>query len=530
MRRRKFIRFASLTTAAFSVTAIASPKNSRNVKASALFEATIDELQSAMSHGSEPTVALAKAYLRRIREIDQTGPSLKSVIEINPDALAIARDLDRERKAKGPRGPMHGIPVLIKDNIDTHDRMMTTAGSLALLGSIAPRDSFVAKKLRDAGAVIIGKTNLSEWANFRGNRSSSGWSGRGGQTKNPYALDRQPSGSSSGSAAAVAAGLCSVAVGTETDGSIISPSSFCGIVGIKPTIGLISRSGIIPISHTQDTAGPMARTVRDAAILLGALAGEDPNDAVTSESRGKSATDYTKFLDADGLRGARIGVLYRYSRTEGSSRIVDAAVETMKKAGATIVELPRELDLTKFGNAEQQVLLYEFKHGLNKYFASLGPSAPIHSLEELIEFNERNKEKELPFFGQQTLIESQKKGPLTEQAYLDALEKCRRFSRAEGIDAVMNEHKLDAFVAHSGGPAPLIDHLLGDRDGGGCTTPAAVSGYPSITVCAGDVRGMPVGICFFGRAYSEGALIKLAYAFEQLTKARKPPTLQASIG
>jgi amidase len=494
-----------------------------------LGEATIDELQSAMTRGSQSAVSLVKAYLHRIHEIDRNGPAINSVIELNPDAVEIARALDRERKARGPRGPLHGIPVLIKDNIDTHDRMMTTAGSLALLGSIAPRDSFVAKKLREAGAVILGKTNLSEWANFRGHRSSSGWSGRGGQTKNPYALDRQPSGSSSGSAAAVAAGLCAGAVGTETDGSIISPSSFCGIVGIKPTIGLVSRSGIIPISQTQDTAGPMARTVRDAAILLSALLGEDSNDSITERSRGKVAADYTSFLDPSGLHGARIGALKKYSRNDGSGAIVRSALKAMKDAGAEIIELPSDLNLENSGDAEYQVLLYEFKDGLNKYFASLGPKAPVHSLAELIEFNERNKEKEMPFFGQETLIEAQKKGPLTDQAYLDALEKCRR-ARAEGIAAAMDEHKLDALVAHAGGPAPKIDWLLGDRDGGGCTTPAAVAGYPSITVPAGDVHGVPVGICFFGRAFSEGSLLKLAYSFEQLTKARKPPKFESSIG
>jgi amidase len=531
MKRRDFFRLASLAAAAFSIPTFASSKASHSVVRSfAWSEATIDELQSAMTGGSQSALSLARAYLRRIHEIDRNGPALNSVIELNPDALKIARALDVERKKSGPRGPMHGIPVLLKDNIDTHDRMMTTAGSLALLGSIAPRDSFVAKKLRDAGAVILGKTNLSEWANFRGSRSSSGWSGRGGQTKNPHALERQPSGSSSGSAAAVAGGLCAVAVGTETDGSIISPSSFCGIVGIKPTIGLVSRAGIIPISHTQDTAGPMARTVRDAAILLGALAGADPNDPVTTDASSNASPDYTTFLDAGGLRGARLGVLPKFSRNDGSGAIIRAAVDKMKDAGAVIVELPADLDLEKSGRAEFEVMLYEFKAGLNKYFAALGPSAPIHSLEELIAFNERNKEKELPFFGQETLIQAQKKGPLTDQAYLDALEKCRRASRAEGIDAVMTEHKLDALVAHSGGPAPKIDHLLGDRSGGGCTTPAAVAGYPSITVPAGDLQGLPVGICFFGRAFSEGPLLKIAYAFEQISKARNAPAFRPDIG
>ena len=533
MHRRDFLRLASSAAAAlwlptFVRAEVSSPRYFP-INPFAWSEATIDDLQAAIFRGSQSAASLVKSYLRRIHEIDRDGPAINSVIELNPDALKIARALDRERKAHGPRSPLHGIPVLIKDNIDTHDRMMTTAGSLALLGSIAPRDSFVAKKLRDAGAVILGKTNLSEWANFRAHRSSSGWSGGGGQTKNPYALDRQPSGSSSGSAAAVAASLCAVAVGTETDGSIISPSSFCGIVGIKPTIGLVSRFGIIPISQTQDTAGPMARTIRDAAILLGALAGEDPNDPATEHSRDKSSVDYTTFLDSGGLRGARLGILHKYSRNDGSGAIIRSAVKIMKNAGAEIIELPNDLSLEKSGDAEYQVLLYEFKDGLNKYFSSLGPTAPVRSLADLIDFNERHKEKEMPFFGQQILIEAQNKGPLTEQAYLDALEKCRR-SRAEGIDAVMDEHKLDALVAHAGGPAPKIDWLLGDRDGGGCTTPAAVAGYPSITLPAGDVHGMPVGICFFGRAFSEGPLLKIAYAFEQLTKARKPPGFLPAIG
>lgn len=494
-------------------------------------EATVVELQAAIRSGQETAVSLAKKYLQRIEDLDRRGPMLKSVIEINPDAVAIARALDKERKAKGPRGPLHGIPVLLKDNIDTHDRMMTTAGSLALLGSIAPQDSFVAQKLREAGAVILGKTNLSEWANFRGERSSSGWSGRGGQTNNPYALDRNPSGSSSGSAVAVAASLCAAAIGTETDGSIISPSTLCGLVGLKPTVGLIGRSGIIPISHTQDTAGPMTRTVADAAILLGALTGVDPRDSVTESSRGNSQRDYTQFLDPAGLRGARIGVARRYFRSGAlSEKLLEAALDEMKRQGAILVDPSDDPPLGSFGDSEQQVMLYEFKTGLNAYLASLGPKAPVRSLKEVIEFNERNKERELPYFGQEQFLKAQEKGPLTEKAYTDALERCRRMSRAEGIDALMDKHHLDAIVAPSGGPAGKTDLVYGDRGVGGSSSAAAVAGYPNITVPAGHVFGLPVGISFFGRAYSEPMLLKLAFAFEQATKTRKPPRFLPTVG
>jgi amidase len=494
-------------------------------------EATIADLQAAMAKGRQTAVSLTRAYLRRIEDLNQRGPALRAVLEVNPDALAIAKDLDAQRKAKGLRGPLHGIPVLLKDNLGTHDRMTTTAGSLALTGSIPPQDSFVAQRLREAGAVILGKTNLSEWANFRGHRSSSGWSARGGQTNNPYALDRNPSGSSSGSAVAVSANLCPVAVGTETDGSILSPSALCGIVGIKPTVGLISRSGIIPISHSQDTAGPMARTVRDAAVLLGAMTGVDPADADTESSRDKAHADYTPFLDPNGLRGARLGVARRFFRSSSpAAKVLEAALEEMKRLGATLVDPADDPPLGQFGDAEITVMLYEFKADLNAYLASLGPGAPVHSLEEIIAFNERNKDKEMPFFGQELFLRAQEKGPLTDKAYLDALERCRRVSRQEGLDALMDRHQLDAVVAPSGGPAGKTDAVYGDRDAGGSSSPAAVAGYPSITVPAGFVFGLPVGISFFGRAYSEPTLLKLAYAFEQATRVRRPPTFALSIG
>jgi amidase len=499
-------------------------------RTSGLEEATITDLQAAVRSGAQSSVSIVHWHLRRIEKIDRHGPALRSVIQVNPDALTIAHALDRERRTHGPRGPMHGIPVLIKDNIDTHDRMMTTAGSMALFGSIAPRDSFVAQKLREAGAIILGKTNLSEWANFRGENSTSGWSGRGGLTKNPYALDRNPSGSSSGSAVAVAASLCAVAVGTETDGSLISPSAVCGIVSMKPTVGLISRSGIIPISRTQDTAGPMTRTVTDAAILLGALAGADSRDDATEASSGKTHSDYTKFLDPNGLKGARIGVARRYFNSAGISRkLLDAALDDLKRLGATLIDHADDPELGRFGDAEGTVLSYEFKAGINEYLASLGPNAPARTLEDLIQFNERNSASELRYFGQEEFLRAQKRGPLTDKTYLDALEKCRRLSRAEGIDAVMDHHQLDAIVAPAGGPAGMTDLVYGDRDIGGSSSPAAVAGYPNITVPAGDVVGLPVGISFFGRAYSEPVLLKIAFALEQATKHRRPPKFLPSI-
>jgi amidase len=477
-----------------------------------------------MQSGRLTARSIAERYLTRIENIDKHGPSVNSVIEVNPDALGLAVELDRERKAKGPRGPLHGIPVLIKDNIATRDRMMTTAGSLALVGAPPPKDAFVVKKLREAGAVILGKTNLSEWANIRSSHSTSGWSGRGGLTRNPYALDRNPSGSSSGSAVAVSANFCALALGTETDGSIISPSGVNGIVGIKPTVGLVSRAGIIPIAHSQDTAGPMARSVTDAAILLGVLAGVDADDPATAASRGKAPADYTKFLDPSGLRGARIGVARKFFGTSDAvDKLMNRPIDEMKRQGAVIVD-PADLGkMDQLGDSELLVLLYELKADLNFYLAALGPGAPVHSLREIIEFNERNSKKEMPYFGQDLFVKAEAKGSLVEKEYLEALEMNHRLTRGEGIDALMDKFQLDALVAPSGGPAWLTDLVDGDHDTGGSSTPAAVAGYPNINVPLGFVFGLPVGISFFGRAYSEPTLIKLAYAFEQATRHRRAP-------
>ncbi|HEX5412910.1 MAG TPA: amidase [Terriglobia bacterium] len=494
-----------------------------------LEETTITALQQAMKSGRLTAHSITKKYLARIEELDRRGPCLHAIIEINPDALAIARELDLERKAKGPRGPLHGIPVLVKDNIGTADRMTTTAGSYALAGSIPLRDSFVAAQLRKAGAVIVGKANLSEWANFRSGHSTSGWSGRGGQARNPYALDRNPCGSSSGSGVAVSANLCPVALGTETNGSIVCPSSINGIVGIKPTVGLVSRSGVVPISHTQDTAGPMARTVAGAAILLGALTGVDSRDKETLASRGKSRTDYTNFLDAHGLRGARIGVVrHMFGFSETVDKLANAAIAAMREQGAVIVD-PAEIEtLKEMHDGEFDVLLYEFKADLNAYLESLGPKAPVHTLKEIIEFNEKHAREEMPYFGQDTFIKAEAKGPLSDPAYQKALAKCRMFSREKGIDATMEKYNLDALVAPTGGPAWTTDLVNGDHDTGGSSGPAAIAGYPHVTVPAGHVFGLPVGISFFGSAWSEPTLIKLAYSFEQVTKFRQPPTFRAT--
>jgi amidase len=528
--RRDFLTagLAGTLLAARSTTFGASPQIDNN--AFDLSELSITDLQAGMQSGKYTSRSLAEEYLARIEAIDRQGPTLRSVIEVNPDALAIADARDKERKEIGLRGPLHGIPILIKDNIDTADRMSTTAGSLALIGSKPSQDAFLVKKLREAGALILGKTNLSEWANIRCSYSTSGWSGRGGLTRNPYVLNRNTSGSSSGSAVAVTANLCAAAVGTETDGSIISPSSVNGIVGIKPTVGLVSRSGVIPISHTQDTAGPMARTVRDAAILLGCLVGVDPRDKATADSQGKSADDYIKFLDMKGLQGARIGVARNYfGFHDAVDAVMTQALEAMKRQGATVIDPAEIPNMDKVGEHENNVLLYELKADLNAYLAGLRPKAPVHSLKDVIAFNEQNKEKEMPYFGQDRFIKAEAKGPLIDKEYLDALEKCRRLTRAEGIDAVMDKHKLDALVAPSEGPAWLTDLVNGDHGLASSTTAAAVAGYPSITVPAGFVQGLPVGISFFGRAWSEPTLIKLAYAFEQATKARKPPQFLPSV-
>jgi amidase len=491
-----------------------------------LEEATIADLQQRMQDGRETAGTLVDKYLARIEAIDRNGPTLRSVLEINPDARTIANALDAERKAKGPRGPLHGIPVLIKDNIATADRMMTTAGSLALEGATPPADAFVVARLRDAGAVILGKTNLSEWANFRSTHSSSGWSGRGGQTKNPYALDRNPSGSSSGSGVAAAANLCAVAVGTETDGSIVSPANNNALVGIKPTLGLISRTGIVPIAHSQDTAGPMARTVADAAILLGALAGSDPADPTTRESATKGQRDYRSALDPNGLKGARIGVVRKklMGYSPAADQLIDAAVRDMKRLGALIVD-PADLPTAgQFDDSELDVLLYEFKDDVGKYLTWLGPASKLHSLQDIIDFNARHKDREMPYFGQELFERAQKKGPLTDAAYRAALAKNVKLARADGIDAVMTRYSLDALIAPTSGPPWLTDLVNGDYGAGGSSTPAAVAGYPDITVPAGDVFGLPVGISFFGRAWSEPTLIRLAYAYEQATRHRRPPT------
>jgi amidase len=495
------------------------------VKTFELEEVTIDDLQAGMKSGRYTSRSITQKYLERIQDVDRQGPAVNSVIEVNPDALEIAESLDRERKEKGARGPLHGIPMLIKDNIDTADKMMTTAGSLALVGTPKPpRDSFVAQQLRKAGAVILGKTNLSEWANIRSSHSTSGWSGRGGLTKNPYALDRNPCGSSSGTGAGVSANFAAGGIGTETDGSVVCPSSANGLAGIKPTVGLVSRAGIVPISHSQDTAGPMCRTLRDAAVLLGALTGVDPEDSTTSESRGHSSTDYTQFLDASGLKGARIGVVRKYfGFSEGVDGIMAEAIDVMKKQGATIVD-PAEIEtFGKFDDSELVVLQYELKADIEKYLARLGPSSPMKTLADLINFNNQNAAREMPYFGQDMFVKAQAKGPLTEREYIDALEKNHRLARIEGIDAVMDNNKLDALIAPTGGPAWVTDLVTGDHFGGGSSNAAAVAGYPNINVTAGSIFGLPVGISFFGRAWSEPKLLSIAYAFEQATQARKAP-------
>ena len=507
MNRRRLLRDALLAVPA-----------ARAVRAEPLRleEATLADLERGFQ-GRFTARAVAEWYLARIDSLDKKGPKVNAVIEVNPDALPIADALDRERRAGHIRSPLHGVPVLVKDNLDTADRMSTTAGSLALVGPAPKRDSRVVERLRMAGAVILGKTNLSEWANFRSTHSVSGWSGRGGLTRNPYALDRNACGSSSGSAAAVAANFCAVAVGTETDGSVTAPASVNGIVGIKPTLGLLSGAGIIPIAHSQDTAGPMARTVRDAAVLLSALST-------------KPGADYTKYLDLRGLKGARLGVERKFFGFHaGVDRILEDCLAEMKRQGAELIDPANLPSHGKYDDDEQEVLLYEFKTDLNKYLAQRS-GLRVHSLADLIAFNRQHRREEMPYFEQELFEKAQAKGPLTEKNYLDARARCVKLSQAEGIDSVVQKYKLHAIVAPTAGPAPLTDLVLGDPNWPGCTTPPAVAGYPHITVPVGFVQGLPVGISFFGPAWSEPVLLKLAYAFELATTARRQPAFAPSLG
>ena len=542
MHRRDFLRHGAVGGAAMAVTmtsgslgctasqAPPAAESTEEIESFELEEATVDQLQASMSAGRLTARSITERYLSRIDTLDRQGVALRSVLEVNPDSLALADELDRERAEQGPRGPLHGIPVLLKDNIATADRMTTTAGSLALEGSIPAQDSGVARQLRAAGAILIGKANLSEWANFRSTRSSSGWSGRGGQCRNPYVLDRNPCGSSSGSAVAVAANLSVLAIGTETDGSIVCPASANGIVGIKPTLGRVSRAGIIPLAHSQDTAGPMARTVRDAAILLGALTGLDPLDAATDGSRGRAVTDFTTSLDPRGLRGTRIGVARRFfGFHEKVDRVMEDALLTLREAGAILVDPVTWPSAPGWSDAERKVLLYEFKADLNTYLAELGLDAPVHSLAEVIAFNEQNRDREMPYFEQELLLEAEAKGPLTEPRYSEALATSRRWGREGGIDQVIAADELDAILAPTGGPAWTTDLVNGDHFSGSSSRPAATAGYPNISVPAGDVMGLPVGVSFFAGAWSEPTLIRIAYAFEQANQSRRSPQFLSTI-
>ncbi len=528
MDRRDFVRLGAAASAVAATGVAEAAALAKAAAGDALLEAGVREQGAAMASGATSSHKLATRYLARIAALDKAGPKLNSVIELNPDALAIAQERDRERAAGKLRGPLHGIPVLLKDNIATGDKMSTSAGSLALHGVRATRDAFVAERLRAAGAVILGKTNLSEWANMRSTHSVSGWSGRGGQTKNPFALDRNPSGSSSGSGAAIAASLATLAVGTETDGSIVSPASSCGIVGIKPTLGLVSRSGIIPIAHSQDTAGPMTRSVADAALMLAAMTGVDKDDAVTGESQGKLA-DYAAALRLDGLRGKRIGVARNFF---GGSTAIDEIVErelaVLKAQGAILVDV-KVPNTDKYGDSETEVLLYEFKPDLEAYLAGYAPHAPVKTMADVIAFNEKHAAREMPYFGQEHLIASQAKPGLDAKAYRDALANNRRYAREEGIDKILREEKLDALVAPTGGLAWLTDYINGDHYGMSFSSPAAVAGYPHITVPAGFARGLPVGISFVGGAWSEASLIGMAYAYEQASKRRRAPAFPGTV-
>lgn len=522
--RREFLSLSAVAAAAIATRAdsVLARIGSTDIE-----ELTFTELAKAMGNGSLTSESITAAYIARIRSVD---PRINSIVELNPDAMAIAAGLDRERRAGKTRGPLHGIPIVLKDNIDTADKMKTTAGSLALIDALTPkRDASHVEQLRRAGVVILGKTNLSEWANFRSTSSSSGWSARGGQTRNPYILDRNPCGSSSGTGAAVAANLAAAGIGTETDGSIVCPSSICGIVGLKPTVGLISRSGIIPIAASQDTAGPMTRSVADAALLLSAMTAIDPSDPATAQNRTNAKSNYESFLKADGLKGATIGVARDYwGKRPEVDKVMDAALDAMKKGGATLVDV-KFPGLEKFGDAEFEVLKFEFKDGLEKYLAARG--SRYKTLNDLIKFNIENAEREMPHFKQEIFESSATKGPLTSKEYLDARALCLKLTREEGIDAVMRQHKLDAIVAPSNAPTWMIDLVNGDCGGNyiSSSSLAAVAGYPNITVPAGFIRELPIGISFFGMPYTEDVLIRLAYSFEQATKQRKKPKFLASV-
>lgn len=495
--------------------------------------AGVSDLREAMESGERTAREITARYIERIRALDERGPELRQVLEVNPDALSVAGRRDRERERGETRGPLHGIPVVLKDNIDTGDRMDTAAGSLALAGTSAPRDAYIVERLREAGAVLLAKANLSEWANFRSTESSSGWSGRGGQGRNPYALDRTPCGSSSGSAAVVAAEYAPLAIGTETDGSVTCPAAACSVVGVKPTLGLWSRSGIIPIAHSQDTAGPMTKSVEDAAILLGALTGVDPRDPRTKESRGEVPSDFTQFLDPAGLEGARLGVARRdfFGYTEETDRVGEEALEALEAAGAELVEDVEIPHAGEYGGAEWTVLQYEFRADLNAYLEDRARRAgglPVESLEEIIRFNERNADREMPWFGQDILEMSAGKGSLESEEYLEALERSKRLAGPEGIDAALEEDDLDALVGMTSSPPWRIDLVNGDAGHGSATTPAAVAGYPHVTVPAGYVHGLPVGFSFVGTAWSEPDLLRFAHAFETEMDARERPRFRTT--
>jgi len=533
MKRRSFFKTGAMGGSVLAISGVAACTTNTDLKETEvdlsdfeLSETTVAELQKKMESGELTSETISKLYLERIEKMD---PYLKSIIELNTDALDIARSLDQERKDGKARGPLHGIPIVIKDNIDTGDKMMTTAGSLALSGNVVEKDAFIVKKLREAGAVLLGKTNLSEWANFRSDNSSSGWSGRGGQVRNPFCLDRSPCGSSSGTGAAVSGNLCAIGIGTETNGSIVCPSGINGLVGIKPTLGLWSRQGIIPIAHSQDTAGPMCRNVSDAATLLGLLAEFDPDDAETHIEKGTILNDYTAFLKSDGLKGKRIGIASQMLPSGKKVRLVfDQAVQDLREAGAEVIENVEFENNRKWGSPSYQVLLYEFKADLNKYLAE-HPTAPVKSLEEIIEFNKKNAEKEMPWFDQEIFEEAQAKGDLTTDEYLESLKNSKLFAGKEGIDKVMEEHNLDAIIAQTNGPTWSIDWVNGDHFSGGSSSPAAISGYPNITVPMGFVEGLPVGISFFGKAWTEGKLIEIAYSYEQATQHRQAPGFRKSL-